>query len=90
MLAATPDQHPDRHLLRVPHEVPEGKPGIAHPLVPGEGSGLHHHQPIEAVGVLDRQPQPDRPTPVVDDRGRPTQVEPLQQLGDQLDVAVEV
>ncbi len=38
--------------------------------------------------MLDRQPQPDRAAPVVDDRGRVADVEFLQQGRDQFDVAV--
>ncbi len=44
--------------------------------------------PREALRVLDRQPQADRPAPVVDDSGRVADVELLEQRRHQLDVAV--
>ena len=69
-------------------EVAEFEPDVAHLLVAGEGAGVHDHQPREALRVLDREPQADRPAPVVDDGGRVADVELLEQRRHQLDVAV--
>ena len=87
-VAAAAHEHPDRQVLGALDEGVEGVPGVAHRLLAGEQAGVHHHEPRDAVGVLDGEPQPDRPAPVVDDERRVAHVEVLEQRGGHRDVAV--
>ena len=57
----------------------ERVPGVAHRLLAGEQAGVHQHEPRDALGVLDREPQADRAAPVVHDERRVAQVEVLEQ-----------
>ena len=56
-----PHQHRRSARPRSADEVAEGRPGVAHPLVAGEGPGLHDHDPRDAVRVLDRSRSPIGP-----------------------------
>ena len=87
-MTAAADEHPDGQVLRALHEVGERLPRVAHALLAGEQAGVHRHQAVDALRVLDRQPQADRPAPVVHDEGRPAHVEVLQQRGRHRHVAV--
>ncbi len=50
------------------------------PLMAGEQARVEDHDALDALGVLDREAQPDRTAPVVhDDRGV-AQIEVLEQL----------
>jgi hypothetical protein len=88
LLAAGLDQEADRHVLVAGDVVAEFEPDLAHLLVAGERAGVHDHDPREALGVLDREPQADRPAPVMDDGGGVSQVELLDQGRHQLDVTI--
>jgi len=57
-------------------------------LAAGEQAGVERDDAVDAVGHLDRYPQPDRAAPVVDDDGGATQVELLEQRQHRLRVAV--
>ena len=63
-------------------------PGVGHLLVAGEQPGVQDHHPRDPVRVLDRQPQPDRPAPVVHDDGGVAHVELLEQRRHRRGVAV--
>ena len=67
-------------------EVAPGHEALAHPA--GEEPGVQHHEPRDAVGVLDRPAQPDRAAPVLDDDGDVLEVERVEVAADRLDVAV--
>ena len=58
----------------------------AQPLVGGRpaaaDAGVHDHEPADPVGMLDREAEPDRPAPVLDDDGRVAQVELLDEADD--------
>ena len=54
----------------------------------GEQSGVEDHQPRDPIRVLDREPHPDRPAPVVDDERRVAEVELVEQRSDHRDVPV--
>jgi len=81
-------QHPDREVLRALDEVAERDPRVAHLLVTGEQAGVEDHHPRDPLRMLDRQPQPDRPAPVVHDDRRVAHIELLEQRSDALRVAV--
>jgi len=53
-----------------------------------EQSGVEDHEACDAAGVLDRPAKPDRPAPVLDDHGRPTEIQRAKQRRDELHVAL--
>ena len=55
---------------------------------PAADAGVHDHEPADPVGALDREPEPDRPAPVLDDDGGVAQVELVGEPRDRADVAV--
>ena len=88
VLAGAAHEQADRQVLGAGDEVAEGHPGVGHALAAGEQAGVEHHEALDALGVLDGEPQPDRAAPVVhDDRGV-AQVELLEQAGGRRYVAV--
>ena len=87
-VAAAPHEEADRQLLDPAHEGGELVPGLAHLLAAGEDAGVHDHQAVDALAVLDGEPQADRAAPVVDHERRAAQVEVLQQRGRHRHVAV--
>ncbi|HXH87281.1 MAG TPA: hypothetical protein VNI55_01560 [Gaiellaceae bacterium] len=56
---------------------------------PAADPGVHDHEPGDAVGVLDREPQPDRAAPVLYDDGQVSEVELLDEPDDRAAVEVE-
>jgi hypothetical protein len=67
-------------------EVAPGHEALAHAA--GEESGVEDHEPLHAVGVLDRPAQADRPAPVLHHHRRVAHVDRVVSARDQLDVAV--
>ena len=82
VLARAADEEADRQVLGALDEVAERDPRVGHLLVPGEQAGVEDHDPRDPIGVLDREPQPDRAAPVVHDDRRVAQVELLEQRRD--------
>ena len=66
----------------------ERLPGVVHRRRAVEHAAVEDHQARHALGVLDREAQPDRPAPVVDDEGRVADVEVLEQRRRHRHVAV--
>ena len=87
-VAAAAHEQPARQVLGALDEGVERLPGVAHALLAGEQAGVHEHEAADAVRVLDREPQPDRAAPVVDDERGVAHVEVLEQRGGERDVAV--
>ena len=61
-----------------PHDLAEPKPRLARRTAAAD-AGVQDHEPGNPLGLLDREPQPDRPAPVLDDHRQPAQVELLDQ-----------
>ena len=86
--AGVADEHRDRQVLGALNEVAEHLPGIGHRLLAGEQARIHDHHPGDAIGMLDRYAQADRPAPVVNDGRRVAQVEIGEQRRDELGMAI--
>jgi len=69
-VARAADEHPHRQVVRTLHEVVEADPRLGHLLVAGEETRVEDHHPLDPVGVLDGEAQPDRTAPVVHHHGR--------------------
>ena len=70
-----------------PDEVPELEPGRAWRPA-GEDPGVEDHEARHAVGMLDCQPEPDRPSPVLHHHGETLEFELVDEALDRLGVPV--
>ena len=86
--AGAPHEQAHRQLVDALDELAEAVPLVAHRLLAGEHAGVHQHEPVDAVGELDRDAQADRAAPVVADERRAAQVEVLDEPRRGGDVAV--
>ena len=55
---------------------------------PAADARVHDHEPADPVGALDREPEADRPAPILDDDGRVAEVELVGEPLDRADVEV--
>ena len=69
------------------HEVAEAEPLLGRRPAAAD-TGVHDHEPRNAVRVLDGEAEPDRPAPVLDDDGEVAQVELLDEPDDRADLEV--
>ena len=80
--------HPDREILGLFDECAPGDEPRTRGGVSGEQTRVHDDEAIETVGVLDGQAQADRAAPILDDGGGCVEIEVLDEVGHELDVAV--
>ena len=69
------------------HDLAEPQPPLARRRAAAD-AGVEQDEPLDALGMLDRDAQADRAAPVVHDEREPRQVELLDEPRDRVDVAV--
>ena len=82
------DEPAGDHLRAEPaHPVAEAEPLLRRRPAAAD-AGVHDHEPGDPVGLLDREAEPDRAAPVLDDDGGVAQVELLDEPRDRAEVEV--